>query len=156
MAVNLPLQNFFTKTTGPSDWVRPVDWPSIVDTPNEVQFLMSDLADSNCGIVTSFSRTSGSQNLIIDWGDSTFDTITATTQTTTTHTYTSTQRTPKYHHNTLGDHDTPIHHHVTHQYITTIEGSQQTPIHQHIKHQSIRTITTIGYTDTIIQHLAPK
>lgn len=89
MAFNLPVQNFFTKTIGPSDWVRPVDWPSIVDTSNEVQFLMSDLADSNCGIVTSFSRTSGSQNLIIDWGDSTFDIITTTTQTTTTHTYTS-------------------------------------------------------------------
>ena len=86
MGVNLPIQNYFTKTDGPS-WERPSDWPVITDVINEVQFLMSDLGDSNCSITTIFTRTSGSQNIIIDWGDGTTNTISTNTTITTQHTY---------------------------------------------------------------------
>ena len=40
MAFNLPVQNYFRRTVGPSIWVRPADWPVITDVANEVQFLM--------------------------------------------------------------------------------------------------------------------
>jgi len=94
MAVNLPVQNYFRRTNGPSSWVRPVDWPIITDAANEVQFLMSDLGDSNCSITTGFTRTSGSQNITIDWGDSTTSVISTTTAVTTNHTYTPGTGTP--------------------------------------------------------------
>jgi hypothetical protein len=87
MAVNLPVQNYFRRTVGPTTWVRPADWPVITDVANEVQFLMSDQGDANCSIRTQFTRTSGSQNIIIDWGDGTTSTITATANTTTNKTY---------------------------------------------------------------------
>jgi hypothetical protein len=94
MAVNLPVQNFFRRANGPVSWTRPSDWPVITDTAGEVQYLMSDLGDSNCSLITAFSRTSGSQNLVIDWGDGTTDTISTTTNTTTNHTYTPGTGTP--------------------------------------------------------------
>jgi len=94
MAVNLPVQNYFTRLTGPNSWVRPADWPVITDTINEVQFLTSDLGDSNLSLRTNFSRTSGSQNMVIDWGDSTTTTISATGATTTDKTYTPGTGTP--------------------------------------------------------------
>lgn len=87
MAFNLPVQNYFRRIQGPSIWVRPTDWPVITDTANEVQFLISDQGDSNCSIRSNFTRTSGSQNIIIDWGDGTTNTISATATTTTPHTY---------------------------------------------------------------------
>jgi hypothetical protein len=88
MAFNLPVQNYFTKSVSPDAWVRPSDWPSITDAANEVQFLMSDINAASCTVRTQFSRTSGSQNIVIDWGDGTTNTVTATTQTDTTHQYT--------------------------------------------------------------------
>jgi hypothetical protein len=87
MAFNLPVQNYFRRTVGPSIWVRPADWPIITDVANEVQFLMSDQGDANCSILTNFTRTSGTQNIIIDWGDGTTSTITTTANTRTNKTY---------------------------------------------------------------------
>ena len=94
MAFNLPVQNFYRRADGPTTWVRPADWPIITDTVNEVQFLTSDLGDSNLSLRTNFSRTSGSQNMVIDWGDSTTTTISATGATTTNKTYTPGTGTP--------------------------------------------------------------
>lgn len=87
MAINLPIQNFFSKTVEPAPYVRPSDWPVFVDAANEVQFLMSDINDASCTIRTTFTRTSGSQDIVIDWGDGNTDTITSTAQTDTTHQY---------------------------------------------------------------------
>lgn len=94
MAFNLPVQNFFSRIVQPTPWVRPADWPVITDAANEVQFLMSDINDASCTIRTQFSRTSGSQNIVIDWGDGTTNTISATAQTDTTHVYTPGTGTP--------------------------------------------------------------
>lgn len=94
MAFNLPVQNFFSRIVQPTPYVRPADWPVITDAANEVQFLMSDINDASCTIRTQFSRTSGSQNLIIDWGDGTTNTVTSTVETDTTHVYTPGTGTP--------------------------------------------------------------
>ena len=94
MAFNLPVQNFFSRTVQPTPYVRPVDWPVITDAANEVQFLMSDINDASCTIRTQFIRTSGSQNIVIDWGDGTTDTVTTTSQVDTTHVYTPGTGTP--------------------------------------------------------------
>ena len=88
MAFNLPVQNFFSRTIGPSAYSRPSDWPVITDAAAEVQFLFCDLGDSSCSIRTTFTRTSGTQNIVIDWGDGTTNTVTTTASTTTPHTYT--------------------------------------------------------------------
>lgn len=88
MAFNLPVQNYFSRTTGPAEYSRPSDWPVITDVATEVQFLFCDLGDSACSINTTFTRTSGSQNIVIDWGDGTTNTVTTATQTVTNHTYT--------------------------------------------------------------------
>lgn len=94
MAFNLPLQNYFSRTTGPAVYSRPSDWPVITDVATEVQFLFCDLGDATCSIRTLFTRTSGSQNIIIDWGDATTSTVTTTATTTTPHTYTPGTGTP--------------------------------------------------------------
>ena len=94
MAVNLPVQNYFSRTTGPAVYSRPSDWPVITDVATEVQFLFCDLGDASCSIRTTFTRTSGSQNIIIDWGDGTTNTVTTTSQTNTNHTYTPGTGTP--------------------------------------------------------------
>lgn len=94
MAVNLPIQNFLTRSDGPTTWVRPSDWPIITDTNNEVQFLTSDLGDSSLSLRTNFLRTSGTQNMVIDWGDGTTTTISNTGSTTTNKTYTLGTGTP--------------------------------------------------------------
>ena len=88
MAFNLPVQNYFRRTAGPAVYSRPSDWPVITDAAAEVQFLFCDLGDASCSIRTTFTRTSGAQNIVIDWGDGTTNTVTTTTSTTTTHTYT--------------------------------------------------------------------
>jgi len=88
MAFNLPVQNYFRRTDGPSEYSRPSDWPVITDAAAEVQFLFCDLGDAECSIRTTFTRTSGSQNIVIDWGDTTTSAVTATTQTYTNKTYT--------------------------------------------------------------------
>ena len=94
MAFNLPVQNYFSRTTGPAVYSRPSDWPVITDAAAEVQFLFCDLGDAACQIRTSFTRTSGSQNITIDWGDATTSTVTTTATTDTTHTYTPGTGTP--------------------------------------------------------------
>lgn len=94
MAFNLPLQNFFSRITGPAVYSRPLDWPVITDVATEVQFLFCDLGDAACSIRTTFTRTSGTQNIIIDWGDATTSTVTTTAQTNTNHTYTPGSGTP--------------------------------------------------------------
>mgnify|MGYP003658760382 CR=1 FL=1 len=95
MGVKLPVQNYFIRASGPSEWVRPTDWPVITDTVGEVQFLMSDLGNSNCSLRTNFTRTSGTQNIVIDWGDGTTTTIsTAGSSITTDKTYTPGTGTP--------------------------------------------------------------
>jgi len=75
----------------PEDWVRPADWITITDTPNEVQFLVADVNTKAFTITTTFTRTTG--NIYIDWGDGVTDTISTTTSTTTNHVY-STGGTP--------------------------------------------------------------
>ena len=94
MAFNLPLQNYFSRTTGPAVYSRPACWPVITDVATEVQFLFCDLGDAACQIRTTFTRTSGTQNIIIDWGDATFSTVTTNFSTDTTHTYTPGSGTP--------------------------------------------------------------
>ena len=94
MAFNLPVQNYFSRTTGPAVYSRPSDWPVITDVATEVQFLFCDLGDAACSIRTTFTRTSGSQNIIIDWGDGTTSTVTATFSANTNHTYTPGTGTP--------------------------------------------------------------
>lgn len=94
MAVNLPVQNYFRRTDGPAVYSRPADWPVITDVATEVQFLFCDLGDAACSIRTTFTRTSGSQNIVIDWGDGTTNTVTTTSQTNTNHTYTPGTGTP--------------------------------------------------------------
>ena len=94
MAVNLPVQNFFSRTTGPATYSRPACWPVITDVATEVQFLFCDLGDASCSIRTLFTRTSGSQNIVIDWGDGTTNTVTTIFSTNTNHTYTLGSGTP--------------------------------------------------------------
>jgi len=94
MAFNLPVQNYFSRTTGPAVYSRPSDWPVITDVATEVQFLFCDLGDAACSIRTQFTRTSGSQNIVIDWGDGTTSTVTTTASTDTPHTYTPGTGTP--------------------------------------------------------------
>lgn len=93
MGVKLPVQNYFTRINNPTPWTRQSDWPVITDTSNEVQFLMSDIGSYSCLIQTQFTRTSGTQDLIIDWGDGTTSTITATSA-NTSKTYTPGTGTP--------------------------------------------------------------
>jgi len=94
MAFNLPVQNFFSRTEGPAAYSRPACWPVITDVATEVQFLFCDLGDAACQIRTTFTRTSGSQNIIIDWGDGNTSTVTTTASTDTPHTYTPGTGTP--------------------------------------------------------------
>jgi hypothetical protein len=90
MAFNVPINSIAPLPT-PSDWVRPSDWITITDTPNEVQFLVCDLGAKAFTITTTFTRTTG--NIYIDWGDGIIDTISTTTSTDTSHVY-STGGTP--------------------------------------------------------------
>lgn len=90
MAFNVSI-NSIAPTPTPPDWVRPSDWIEIIDTPNEVQFLVADTGSAAFAIQTTFTRTSG--NIYIDWGDGVTDTITTTTSTITNHVY-STGGTP--------------------------------------------------------------
>ena len=73
----------------PAVWTRPADWITITDDANKIQFLVSDQVSASVGIYSNFSRTSGSQNILIDWGDGTTDTVSATGLTTTNHTFTT-------------------------------------------------------------------
>jgi len=94
MAFNLPVQNYFSRTTGPATYSRPADWPVITDVATEVQFLFCDLGDATCTIRTAFTRTSGAQNIVIDWGDGTTNTVSSVFGTDTFHTYTPGAGTP--------------------------------------------------------------
>ena len=88
MAFNLPAQTGLAplKPTSPTVWTRPVDWITITDVAGEAQFLVADTGTASYAISTTFSRTA-SQDLLIDWGDGTTDTISTTSATTTQHTY---------------------------------------------------------------------
>ena len=94
MGVQLPIQNPFIRSVQPTPWVRAADWPVITDAANEVQYLFSDINDASCSIRTQFTRNSGSQNIVIDWGDGTTNTITSTAATITNHVYTPGTGTP--------------------------------------------------------------
>jgi hypothetical protein len=94
MAFNLPVQNYFNRTTGPEVYSRPADWPVITDVATEVQFLFCNLGDSTCQIRTNFTRSVGSQNITIDWGDGFSNVISSTATTNTTHTYAPGSGTP--------------------------------------------------------------
>ena len=92
MAFNIPNQTSYVKqrpVTPRTAWVRPVDWITITDTTGEIQFLVSDLAITTYAIQTTFTRTLGTQNIYIDWGDGVVDTISTIGATTTQHTYTT-------------------------------------------------------------------
>ena len=95
MAFNIPAQTSLAlqRPTNPQPtWTRPVDWITITDAPNEVQFLVADTYPVY-GITTTFTKPA-SQNLYIDWGDGTTDTISTATSVTTNHTYTVGTGTP--------------------------------------------------------------
>ena len=85
MAFNLP-SPLFTGAKSGSTYSRPSDWPVITDTDKEVQFLFADIGTSTISILTQNNNATHS-NIIIDWGDSTSDTVSGVT-TTTTHQYT--------------------------------------------------------------------
>jgi len=85
MAFNVPI-NSIAPTPTPLDWVRPVDWITIIDTPNEVQFLVCDLGAKAFTITTTFIKNSGT-NIYIDWGDGVVDTISNIASTNTSHVY---------------------------------------------------------------------
>jgi hypothetical protein len=72
----------------PTTWVRPNDWITITDTPNEVQFLVSSLGQGAYALITTFDKPA-SENLYIDWGDGVIDTISTNTSVTTYHNYTT-------------------------------------------------------------------
>ena len=91
MPFQLPNQTSFAQFKpiySGSTWVRPADWITITDAPNEVQFLVSDVVYPTYRIQTTFTRP-GAENIYIDWGDGTTDTISTIGSTNTTHTYTS-------------------------------------------------------------------
>jgi len=91
MAFNIPNQTSYilqrpqvTQTA----WTRPADWITITDAAGEVQFLVSNLLLSAYTLTTTFTKPA-SQNLYIDWGDGTVDTVSTNTSTNTSHTYTT-------------------------------------------------------------------
>lgn len=87
MAFNIPI-NTIAPISTPDDWVRPSDWITITDTPNEVQFLVADTGSKAFAIQTTFIKNSGT-NIYIDWGDGVVDTISTIASTTTNHVYSS-------------------------------------------------------------------
>jgi hypothetical protein len=92
MAFNIPNQTSYVlqRPVNPySAWTRQPDWITITDTAGEVQFLTSNLVGSAYTIATTFTRTLGTQNIYIDWGDGTIDTISTITAIETSHTYTT-------------------------------------------------------------------
>ncbi len=91
MAFNA-LINSIAPITTPPDWVRPLDWITITDVADEVQFLVADVNEKAFAITTTFIKNSGT-NIYIDWGDGVTDIISTETSTTTDHVY-STGGTP--------------------------------------------------------------
>lgn len=91
MAFNVPIFNQIGKRTPvyPLPAYQPaIDWPSMTPVTNEVLFLASDVTNGKYAITTTFTRP-GSQNIYIDWGDGTTDTISTIGSTTTLHTFTT-------------------------------------------------------------------
>lgn len=88
MGFNLP--STFSSSKSPRDpypeYQRPFDWPTITDAPDKVQFLVNNEYGDTTVISTSFVQP-GSQNVFIDWGDGTIDTITTPDETFTSHTF---------------------------------------------------------------------
>jgi hypothetical protein len=92
MAFNIPVQTSFSQLrpiTGSAPFVRPVDWITITDTPNVVQFLVSSSVYPAYNIQTTFTQTGGVGNIYINWGDGTSTTVSTTTATNSEKTYTS-------------------------------------------------------------------
>ena len=91
MAFNIPNQTSYVKQrpVSTTTWVRPADWITITDTTGEVQFLVNDTGTASFRITTTFTRTLGTQNIYIDWGDGVVDTISTIASTNTDHTYTT-------------------------------------------------------------------
>jgi hypothetical protein len=92
MPFNIPNQTSYVKQrpVNPySGWTRQPDWITITDTPNEVQFLVSDISSLSYTFTTIFTQTGGVGNIYIDWGDGTTDTISTIASTNTSHTYVS-------------------------------------------------------------------
>jgi uncharacterized protein YceK len=91
MAFNVPNFNQIGKRTPvyPLPAYAPAgDWPSMTPVDNEVLFLVSNGTNAKYAITTTFTRP-GSENIYIDWGDGTTDTISSTSSTTTLHTFTT-------------------------------------------------------------------
>ena len=91
MAFNVPIFNQIGKKTPvyPLPAYAPAgDWPSMTPVTNEVLFLASNATNAKYAITTTFTRP-GSENIYIDWGDGTTDTISSTGSTTTLHTFTT-------------------------------------------------------------------
>ena len=91
MAVKLPLTNVSFRKPNPPAWVRPSDWPTITDDPNEFQALVADTGDATYTI--SYAIT-GTGTTTINWGDGTTTTISGASTSTVTKTYTIGSGTP--------------------------------------------------------------
>jgi hypothetical protein len=91
MAVNLPITNTSYQKTRPSAWVRPADWPTITDDPNEFQALVADTGDATYTL--SYVIT-GTGTTTINWGDGTTTTISGASTSTSTKIYTVGTGTP--------------------------------------------------------------
>ena len=91
MAFNAPSSYTLAKNRpySPQQWTRPGDWIAITDDPNKIQFLVCDGPSNQVAVYTAFTRVSGAQNLLIEWGDGNTDTVTTTSATYTNHTYTT-------------------------------------------------------------------
>jgi len=91
MAFNIPNQTSYVKQrpVSTTPWVRPADWITITDTTGEVQLLVNDTGLASFRILTTFTRTLGTQNIYIDWGDGVINTISTIALTGTFHTYTT-------------------------------------------------------------------
>jgi hypothetical protein len=75
--------SFFTPTlittpkTPTNSWVRPSDWPATNEADNEIIYLVADIgltASISYNLTTAYTRP-GSENLYIEWGDGTTDTV---------------------------------------------------------------------------------
>lgn len=92
MAFNIPVQTSFAENRPilqSTPWVRPADWISITDSPNLVQFLVSDAVYPAYSIQTTFTQTGGVGNIYINWGDGTVTTVSTTAATNSEKTYTT-------------------------------------------------------------------
>lgn len=91
MAFQTGSYNLITKNVPitPKVYTPAPDWVSITGAvTNQVIFLVNDATNGQYTIRTQFTRPA-SENIYINWGDGTTDTVSTTTATSTSHTYTS-------------------------------------------------------------------